>query len=281
MIVMTGTTGNVGGGAARALAADGHAMRQVVRDPSRAPKLPGSEIVTVGGLDDREGLRGALGPGDRLFMVSAWTEHDERMRLHRAVVDTAVEAQVGHLVYLSFVNASPDALFDHAVGHGETEDHIRASGLPFTFLRTSYYQGVMEAFFIDGVVHAPAGRVGWVDRDDCAEALAAVLAGEGHEGETYDLTGPEAPTMAELAARAERLLGHPIGYVETDEVGEGGPEWGPGVRRRGFAAIAAGELATVGDGVERLTGRAARSIDGYIVEHASAFLPPPANPRSD
>jgi NAD(P)H dehydrogenase (quinone) len=272
MIVMTGTTGNVGGGAARALAARGHAVRQVVRDPSRAPKLRGSEVVTIEGLDDRAGLRDALRPGDRFFMVSAWTEHDERMRLHRAMVDAAVEAQVGHLVYLSFVNASPDALFDHAVGHGETEDLIRATGLPFTFLRTSYYQWVMEAFFVDGAVRAPNGRVGWVDRDDCAEALAAVLEGEGHEGKTYDLTGPEAPTMAELAARAEQLLGHPIGYVETDEIGEGGPEWGPGVRRRGFAAIAGGELAVVGDGVERLTGRAPRPIDGYIVEHANALL---------
>ena len=196
------------------------------------------------------------------------------MRLHRAVVDTAAEVGIGHLVYLSFVNASPDALFDHARSHGETEDHIRASGLPFTLLRTSYYQWVMEGFFVDGVVRAPAGRVGWVDRDDCAEALAVVLAGEGHVGETYDLTGPEAPTMAELAARAESLLGQRIGYEETDEAGEGGPEWGPDTRRRGFAAIAGGEFAVVGDGVERLTGRPARSIDGYIVEHAGAFLPP-------
>jgi uncharacterized protein YbjT (DUF2867 family) len=115
--------------------------------------------------------------------------------------------------------------------------------------------------------------VSWVDRGDCAEALAAVLSGGGHEGRTYDLTGPEAPSMAELAERARRLLGYPFEYLETDDPGVGGPSWGPDSRARAYAAIAGGEFELVGDGVERLIGRAPRSIDEFIVAHPEAFLP--------
>ncbi len=268
-LVLTGTTGHVGGGAARALVAAGHDVHQVVRDPARA--VPGVATSVVTGLDDREGLRAALAPGDRVFMVSAWTEHDERMRLHRAFVDAAAEAEIGHLVYLSFVNAAHDAAFSHAQSHAETEDHIRASGLPFTFLRTSYYAFCLAAFFVDGVVRGPAGRVGWVAREDCAAAVAGAMAGAAEVGETYDLTGPEAPTLEESAERVGSLLGRSFDYVREDEPTPGGPEWKEGIRMRGSRAILLGELATVGDGVRRLTGRDAVSVDEYVIANGEQF----------
>jgi uncharacterized protein YbjT (DUF2867 family) len=263
-IVMTGTTGHVGGAAIRTLAAQGHPLCQIVRDPARAPALDGVQTVVAGGLDDRDTLLATLRPGDRVFMVSAWTEHDERMRLHRAFVDAAADAGIGHLVYLSFVEASRDAAFSHAVSHAETEEHIRAGGLPFTFLRTSYYQFCLAAFFHDGVVRGPAGRVGWVAREDVAAAVAAAVAGAGEAGATYDVTGPEAPTLEQSAEHVGRLLGRAFAYVEDTAPVAGAPEWKEGIRARGSRAIALGELARVGDGVRRLTGRDAVPIDDYV-----------------
>jgi uncharacterized protein YbjT (DUF2867 family) len=270
-IVLTGTTGHVGGGAARELVSAGHRVHQIVRDPGRAPALPGIETAVVSGMDDREGLLRALSPGDRVFMVSAWTEHDERMRLHRAFVDAAADAEIGHLVYLSFVEAAPDAAFSHAVSHAETEEHIRASGLEFTFLRTSYYQFCLAAFFLGDAVRGPAGRVGWVAREDCAAAVAAAVAGAGDAGATYDVTGPEAPTLEESAARVGELLGTSFPFVREDDPQPGGPEWKEGIRMRGSRAILLGELATVGDGVRRLTGRDPRPIDDYVLAHPEEF----------
>lgn len=268
-LVLTGTTGHVGRGAARPLVAAGHEVHQIVRDPSRA--LPDVATSVVAGLDDREGLLAALRPGDSVFMVSAWTEHDERMRLHRAFVDAAADAEIGRLVYLSFVNAAPDAAFSHARSHAETEDHIRASGLPWTFLRTSYYQFCLAAFFVDGTVRGPAGRAGWVAREDCAAAVAGAMSGDGHEGRTYDVTGPEAPTLEESAARVGELLGTSFAYVREDVPQPGGPEWKEGIRMRGSQAILQGELATVGDGVRRLTGREATAVDAYVLENPEQF----------
>jgi uncharacterized protein YbjT (DUF2867 family) len=268
-LVLTGTTGHVGGGAARALVADGHQIHQIVRDPARAvPDVPTS---VVAGLDDREGLLAALAPGDRVFMVSAWVGHDERMRLHRAFVDAAAEAAVDHLVYLSFVNAAPDAAFSHARSHAETEEHIRASGVPFTFLRTSYYALNLAAFFLDGQVRGPAGRVGWVSREDCAVAVAGAMAGAAEVGATYDLTGPEAPTLEESAEHVGGLLGRDFAYVREDEPRPGGPEWKEGIRMRGSRAILQGELATVGDGVRRLTGRDPAPVDEYVLANREQF----------
>ena len=70
------------------------------------------------------------------------------------------------------------------------EEHIRAGGLAFTFLRTSYYQFCLPAFFQQGVVRGPAGRVGWVAREDVAAAVAAAVAGGAEAGAIYDITGP-------------------------------------------------------------------------------------------
>ncbi len=165
------------------------------RPGARARELEGVETVVAAGLDDGDLLRATLRRGDRVFLVSAWTGHDERVRLHRAFIDAASDAEVGHLVYLSFVNASPDAAFGHARSHADTERDLFASGVPFSILRTSYYHFNLEAFFVDGIVRGPSGRVGWVSRADCSRALAAAMAGAADVGETYDLTGPDAPTL--------------------------------------------------------------------------------------
>jgi uncharacterized protein YbjT (DUF2867 family) len=206
--------------------------------------------------------------------VSAWTGHEERVRLHRAFIDAAVRAEVGHLVYLSFMGAQPQAAFAHARSHAETEADLHACGLPVTILRTSYYGFNLAAFFVDGVVRGPGGAVSWVDRDDCAEALAAALRGAGDPaGATYELTGPAAPTLAQSAARVGELLGTDYAWVEEDAPGPEGTEFQRGIRARGSRAIALGEMAAMGDGVRRLCGREATPVDAYVLANPSEFLP--------
>ena len=228
-IVLTGTTGHVGGGAIAELAAAGHDLCQIVRDPARAPAIDGVETVVATGLDDRDALRATLRRGDRVFLVSAWTGHDERVRLHRAFIDAASDAEVGHLVYLSFVNAHPDAAFSHARSHADTERDLRASGLPFSILRTSYYQLNLEAFFVDGIVRGPSGRVGWVSRTDCSRALAGAMAGAAEVGETYDLTrlDADAPGVGGAGRRAARRVLHLSPRGEADGRGSRVEGWHP------------------------------------------------------
>ncbi|WP_326823088.1 NAD(P)H-binding protein [Streptosporangium sp. NBC_01756] len=103
-IAVTGATGRIGGRIARRLAAAGIPQLMVVPQPERAPQLPGAVAVRgrFGDPDVAEALQGV----DRLFMVSA-SEAPDRLRQHKAFVDAAVQAEVGHLVYLSFFRAAP------------------------------------------------------------------------------------------------------------------------------------------------------------------------------
>lgn len=124
-------------------------------------------------------------------------------------------------MYLSLVGAAPDAVFTFARDHYATEQHIRNTGIPYTFLRMNLYLDYIP-FTVspDGVIKGPAGvgRLAAVLRDDIADAAAAVLTSDVHEGKTYDLTGREAFTAAESAALMSRLSGKAISFLnETVE----------------------------------------------------------------
>ena len=130
MIVISGASGRLGGRVARLIG--GH-PRLLVRDAARAPSVPGAEVA-VAAFDDFDAVRSALEGTDVVLMVSA-AETPDRVAQHRTFVDAAADAGVGHLVYTSFAGAAPDAVFTLARDHWATEEHIRASGVPFTFLR--------------------------------------------------------------------------------------------------------------------------------------------------
>jgi NAD(P)H dehydrogenase (quinone) len=259
---VTGATGGLGGRVARRLAERGVAQRLVVRDPARAPELPGAAVAGAA-YDDPAAMRRALRGVDTLLLVSA-SEHPDRVRLHTGAVDAAVEAGVERIVYTSFLAAAPDATFTFARDHWHTEQHIRATGLRHTFLRDSLYLDFFPRLVGgDGVIRGPAGdgRVAAVARDDVADVAAAVLLADGHDGRTYDLTGPEAITLHQAAAELSRAAGRTVTYhAETLEeayasrASYGAPDWEVAGWVTTYAAIAAGELEVVSDGVAAVAG---------------------------
>lgn len=199
------------------------------------------------------------------------TESADRVAQHTAAVDAAVAAGVSHVVYISFMAAGPDATFTFARDHWRTEEHIRASGLGFTFLRDNLYLDLLPYFAgEDGVIRGPAGdgRVSAVARDDIADVATAVLLDPGaHAGQTYSLTGPEALTLASVAETLTRSTGREIRYhAETLEEAYasrahyGAPEWEVAGWVTSYTAIAAGELAPVTDDVERVAGHRPMSL---------------------
>ena len=102
-------------------------------------------------------------------MVSA-SESADRVAQHVAFIDAAARAGVGHVVYISFFGAAPDATFTLARDHYATEEHLRASGMDFTFLRDNLYADFLPALVgDDGVIRGPAGRgrVAAVAQDRC------------------------------------------------------------------------------------------------------------------
>lgn len=170
MIGVTGATGAVGGRVAALLATLRTPTRLVVRDAARAPELAVSS-TRVADYADSAAMQAALDGVRTLFLVSADAD-PARVQQQTTAVDAAVAAGVEHLVYLSFLGADPDATFTFARDHFRTEEHIRATGVAFTFLRPSLYlDSVPEWVGEDDVLRGPAGdgQVAWVSREDVAQ----------------------------------------------------------------------------------------------------------------
>jgi NAD(P)H dehydrogenase (quinone) len=279
VIAVTGSTGAVGNRVANALAGAGVRLRLVGRDPGRLPALPGAEAAPPAEYRDTEGMRRALDGTRTLFLVSG-RESADRLAEHRSAVDAAVAARVERVVYLSFLGAAADCTFTFGRDHWHTERYLEASGLRTTFLRDSFYASLLPAMAdADGVIRGPAGdgRVSVVTQDDVADVVVSVLLdGYGeersrHDGLTYDVTGPEAITLAEAAAQISAATGREVRYEqETIEQAYasrahfGAPAFEVDGWVTTYVAIALGEVAAVSDTVSRLTGHPATSFAEYL-----------------
>ncbi|MEO9324391.1 NAD(P)H-binding protein [Nocardioides sp. C4-1] len=273
-LALTGSSGALGGQVARALV--DLQPRLLVRNPTRAPQL--GLDVHVAPYDDATAATAALEGVDVLLMVSA-SESEHRRRDHRTFVSAAARAGVRHVVYTSFSGAAAEATFTLGRDHHDTEQALVDSGMTFTILRDNFYLDVLPLFAdADGVLRGPAGSgtVAAVARADVADVATAVLRDPGvHAGATYTLTGPEALTLDDVAARSAAALGRPMRY-QPETVEEAydsrradypdAGEWQLDAWVSTYTAIADGSCATVTDDVPRLLGRPARTLEDVLVE---------------
>jgi uncharacterized protein YbjT (DUF2867 family) len=193
-------------------------------------------------------------------------------------VDAAAACRVGRLVYLSFVNAGPDATFIHARSHGATEEALEHSGVPWTSIRNGMYADHLPGWFdAEGVAREPVadGRISFSYRPELAKAIAVVLTEPGHEGKIYDVTGPESVSLTELAQRASEVSGDAYRYEPAPR-----EEWEAKWRARGssgweleaglssFDAHRNGELDVVTDDYRALTGEEPLTVAEVLALHA-------------
>jgi NAD(P)H dehydrogenase (quinone) len=311
MLGITGATGKLGAKVASRLANSGVQQRLIVRDAARAPSLKRAQIRQVSSYSDTPSMEKALAGVDTLFLVSA---HDrmgvtqqaakkgdasplyDRVREQMSAIDAAIAAGVSHIVYLSFLGASADAVFVLSREHFQTEQYIKNTGVDYTFLRPCLYmENAPLRVSKDGIIRAPAGsgKIGWVTRDDIADVAAAVISGTGHAGHTYDITGPEALTMAETAARIAAASGKEVRYVtQTPEetralhnasgmdtfeaerrrfTGQGLDEYEVEIWVTHYTQIAAGILNVVSRAVQQIAGCQAESLDNYLYHHPESY----------
>ncbi|MDQ4143265.1 MAG: NAD(P)H-binding protein [Actinomycetota bacterium] len=291
LVANTDPSGEIGRRVADRLATRGIPQRLVVPADSPVPTLPNTERVTTTGYGDLDSMRKALTGVETLFLVPI-REHPQRVHLHTTAVDAAVAAGVGRIVYSSFLGAGPQSTFTLARDHYATEQHIRSTGLAFTFLRGSAYLEVLRWIIgADGVIRGPAGDGRLAPaRDDMADTVAAILASNGaHDGQTYDVTGPERVSLQQVADEFTLATGRRISYVnETLEEAwksrraYGASDWQVEAWVSTYLQIAAGELDVVSDTVPRITGHSALSLREFLKTHPESYEhllePPPQTP---
>jgi NAD(P)H dehydrogenase (quinone) len=311
MIAVTGAAGELGSRVAARLSKLGLNQRLIVRNPARAPRIPGVEIALASSYLDGAAMRCALNGIEKVLLVSARDRFGvahisaknhvsppvyDRLQQHFSAVDAAVDAGVKHIIYLSMIKAAPDATFILSRDHFGTEEYIRNSGVPYTFLRVGLYtDNVPQNVSVDDVIRVPAGegRAAWVTRDDIADVAVAVLTGSGHLERTYNITGPEALTMAETAEILSAAVKRKIIYqpqtpqearitrstsrLEKFEAerrsltGHGLDDYEVEVFVTHFMQIATGELAEISNVVPDLTGRTAQSLVQYLQQHPESY----------
>ncbi|GAA2795077.1 SDR family oxidoreductase [Saccharopolyspora taberi] len=259
-LAITGCTGRLGSRVVSLLAGREVPQRLIVRDPDRAPEVPGGE-VRVASYEDTDAMRRALTGVSTLFLISGH-EGPERMAMHRSAVRAAAEAGVRRVVYTSFMGAAPLATFTFAREHATTEQLITAAGLSLTSLRNALYADVAPRFVgPDGVMRGPAGngRIAWVALRDVARLAVEVLLDPAHADAIYDVSGAQAIDLHETARLIGEVTGREIRYhAETDAEARasraGAQEWQIDGWVGSYAAIATGETSVTSHTVEHVTG---------------------------
>lgn len=208
MILVAGATGNLGREVMKHLTGYGadHEVGILARDPAKADHYARLGIpVRIADYDQPETLTTAFAGVRKLLLISTMSMN--RAEQQKRVVDAAVAAGVRHIVYtgLAIRDIDTSGVRDLMISHFQTEDHIRACGVAWTFLRNTMYAEALPV-----IVGAPAaegaillsggeGQVPYASRAEMGEAAANVLLQTGHEGQTYQITGAQAWSYGEVA----------------------------------------------------------------------------------
>lgn len=277
--VITGATGQLGRLVVEALLRRNVAADQIIatgRETSRILDLADRGVlVRRVDYDDPGSLRDVFASGSRVLLVSA-SEFGSRVDQHRNVIHAAKASEVGLLAYTSIANAGRSGI-GLAADHQATERALEESGLPFTFLRNSWYlenyTGQVATYLEHGVVLGSAGdgKVSAATRADYADAAAAVLVSGDHAGKIYELGGDEAFGYADLAHAVSKAAARPVTYEDLlfDQyvgalVGAGLPDAYAAALADSDLGIARGELLVPTGDLSRLIGRPTTSMPDAI-----------------
>src|SRR5271170_4728369 len=190
------------------------------RKPEKLADLAARGVeVRQADFDDPKGLETALAGADRVLIIStdAIDRPGRRLAQHKTAVAASAKAGVKHAVYSSMPNPETSPVV-FAPDHLGTEQALKASGVSHTILRmcwyTDYLIPAVAPAVASGKLISATGQGGapYVTREDCAQAAAAALASTETSSKTWNITGPDLMTYAELAKLASELTGRPVSF---------------------------------------------------------------------
>lgn len=259
MILVVGASGNIGGRVARLTKA------------RTVPSGAGAEEIAA-----------AMSGVAAVFVVGAGAGVVARDEM---VAKAARDARVERIVKLSSLDvARPDGN-SLAAWHAQGEDAVRASGVPWTFVRPCGFMSNAlawaDALRATGEVRASTGegRVAMIHPDDVAEVVAAALRDGRFEREVLEITGPEPldyTTMIRIIAGEAALPKAEFIAISDAEARErllaiGKPPPVAEALVGLWRAVREGKVMTVTSTVERVLGKPARTFRQWARENAAAF----------
>lgn len=282
-ILVTGGPGYVGGEVVRQLARNHIEVRAMVRDLSKASAIRGNGVeIVMGDLSKPGTLDAALTGMDRVLLSSA--PGPKMVALQSNMVEAAKRAGVRHLVKISAMGADLNSPVSLGRWHAQIEERLATSGVPFTNFRPNLFmqslldfaptmskQGVFYGLMKDS-------RASFVDVRDIGTVAVAVLTSGRHEGQTYEVTGPDALSLADAARRLSVVTGRAIRYVDVppatfiEKMREAGmPQWLAEDRAALHQLLREALGAAVTDVVRRIARKQPIAFADFAREFARAF----------
>jgi len=285
-IAVTGAGGQLGRLVVDDLLARGVPAAEIVagtRRPEALADLAGRGVqVRHVDFDDVASLDAAFAGAEKVLVVSG-TDFGRRAAQHEAAAAAAQRAGASLVAYTSAPYAGTTTML-LAAEHRASEEAIRALGVPFAFLRNSWYfenyTAQLPTFLEHGAIVGAAGdgRVSGAARADFAAAAAAVLATEGHENAVYELGGEPPFTLGQLADVVSKATDRPVAYREvpaeelrTILLGAGLPEPMAAILADVDTHIAQGALFTDTGDLTRLIGRPTSSLEDAVAAAVAAL----------
>jgi uncharacterized protein YbjT (DUF2867 family) len=286
-ILVTGATGNVGQEVVKELIRRGCPVAAAVLNERGAQKaLAGVETVEFD-FGRPETFAPALAGVEKLFLMRPPQIADVERYLYPAI-DAAQAAGVKHIVFLSLMGVNP------RVPHFKVEQKILATGLPYTFVRPSFYMQNLDTFYRDDIrlrdeLFVPAGRAktSFIDVRDIGAVAGLALAEQGHLNRAYTLTGSEALDYYQVGDIFSEVQGRPIHYLRPTPAEYSARQRAQGVQeefikvmRSLYWTVRLGIGAKVTPELGELLGRPPITMARYAQDFAPRFAAAPPAERA-
>lgn len=287
-ILIIGAAGNNGLATLQALVnknSSNYTIRAGVRSAEKGKQLqsqfPDIEAAIID-LDAPATLTAAFENVTKVFIIPGNVEN--RAQHAKNAIDAAVASgTVKQVVLYSVVGAEWEAIL-FARQFREAEKYLEASGLPWTHLRTIWFQenflgwadGVKQGAFYFGVRE---GQFAPLNVKDIGEIAANILTTDGHDRKAYNITGPKLVSGQNIADIFSNITGRKVAYVSPDEestlqslLGSGWPEWQAKGVIELFEVFASNQAAVISPDGEALLGRPLTTLDTFLETNKAAFI---------
>ncbi|PTM58735.1 NAD(P)H-binding protein [Desmospora activa] len=271
-VLVTGATGTVGRHIVAQLVQKGVQVRALTRNRKNA-RFPENVEVVEGDLMSPETLTPALRGVTALYLIPSSDQAGSTLETGPEVIEQAVKAGIQRITFLTLY------------GEGPVEEAIQHSGQQWTFIQPVGFMANAlddwrESIREEGVVQVLNGTAkgALIHERDIAAVAVATLLEDGHHGQCYTLTGPEAISTVEAVELISKAIGKDIKVEELTEE-QARQQW----REKGYdeesihffmemnnnpPAIGYTVLPTV----EKVTGRPAKTFAEWVAEHKSQFM---------
>jgi uncharacterized protein YbjT (DUF2867 family) len=283
MIYITGATGGIGSELCRLLAKENIPTRAMYRKVEQKAQFDALGIEAVqADFEDHQSLQDGMQGCDKLFLL---THPDEKhFKREKSIIDIAVEAGIKRIVRISTAGTNLSSKVSYARSHAEVDHYLRSMPVSWTLLRpTGFMQNFLESGHLIGKGMLPHlirnGQISYIDLRDIASVAKTVLTEPTHAGATYYLTGPESLTVKQVAEKLTKSLGFVIKEIQTPPAdmkkaltNAGLSAWHIEALMEQFEIGANGGEIDVTWEVERLTWRAPRRFEQFIMDNKSEFI---------